>query len=200
MNNRKAFIVGVKSVNLYHKEKIFLKKYKPWGVILFSRNIKNIKQVKKLTDEIKKIFNDPNYPILIDQEGGRINRLSKIIDTSIFSARFFGKLYETNKKKFFTYFKIYIDYTSYFLNEMGININTVPVLDVSRKKTHNIIGDRSYSKYPNIVSKIGDYCIDEFKKKRIANIIKHIPGHGLSLTDSHKKTPIVKKNRKYLQQ
>ena len=70
MNNRRSFIIGIKSTNLLSKEKKFLKKYKPWGVILFSRNIKNIKQTLKLTKSIRKIFNDKKYPILIDQEGG----------------------------------------------------------------------------------------------------------------------------------
>ena len=79
INNRRALIVGIRSLKLNSNERIFLKKYKPWGVILFSRNIKSIKQTKNLTDSIRKIFKDKNYPILIDQEGGRVNRLSKII-------------------------------------------------------------------------------------------------------------------------
>ena len=79
MNNRKSFIVGIKSTKLSTKEKIFLKRYKPWGVILFTRNIKDIKQTFNLTSSIRKIFNDKRYPILIDQEGGRVNRLKNII-------------------------------------------------------------------------------------------------------------------------
>jgi len=79
ISNRKAFIVGLKSYKLSNNEKIFLKKHKPWGVILFSRNIKSINQTKTLTDNIKKIFKDKNYPIMIDQEGGRENRLDKVI-------------------------------------------------------------------------------------------------------------------------
>ena len=78
------------------------------------------------------------------------------------------------------------------MHMLGININTVPVLDVRRKKSHNIIGDRSYSADPKIVSKIGDFCIKEFHKNRIGTIIKHIPGHGLAKVDSHKATPLVK--------
>ena len=78
IKNRRAFIVGLKSSKLSNKEITFLKKYKPWGVILFSRNISSIEKTKKLTDKIKKIFKDKKYPILIDQEGGRVNRLSKI--------------------------------------------------------------------------------------------------------------------------
>ena len=198
MKNRRSFITGLKSTVLQSIEIRFLKKYKPWGVILFSRNIKSIEQTKKLTDDIKKIFNDRNYPILIDQEGGRINRLSKFIDTSKFTGEFFGNLYKNNFKKFITYYQIYILQTCYLMHKIGVNINTVPILDVRRKKSHNIIGDRSFSANPKIVSKIGDFCIKEFHKNNIATVIKHIPGHGLAKVDSHKATPLVKDKLKKL--
>ena len=79
MNNRRAFIIGLKSTKLSFKEKNFIKKYKPWGIILFERNINTINQTKKLTKSIRNIFNDRKYPILVDQEGGRVNRLNNII-------------------------------------------------------------------------------------------------------------------------
>jgi|TARA_B110000438_G_scaffold232715_1_gene228508 beta-N-acetylhexosaminidase len=191
MKNRRSFITGLKSTSLSKKEEIFLKKFKPWGIILFSRNIKTLKQTKILTDKIKKIFKDKKYPILIDQEGGRVNRLDKLIDTSIFSANFFGSLYKKNYKEFLIYYKIFIKEISYLMKNIGANINTVPVLDVRRAKSNNVIGDRSYSTDPKIVSKIGDYCIKEFHKNNIGSIIKHIPGHGLSKVDSHKSTPVI---------
>ena len=75
--------------------------------------------------------------------------------------------------------------------EMGININTVPVLDVRRKKSNNIIGDRSFSSNAKIVNKIGKFCIKNFNNNKIGTVIKHIPGHGLAKVDSHKSTPIV---------
>ena len=81
MNDRRSFIIGISSITLSKKEKFFLKKYKPWGVILFTRNIKNIIQTKKLTDEIRKIFKDKRYPILIDQEGGRVDRLRHLFNS-----------------------------------------------------------------------------------------------------------------------
>ena len=191
MINRRSFITGLKSTGLQSIEIRFLKKYKTWGVILFSRNIKSIEQTKKLTDDIKKLFNDKKYPILIDQEGGRINRLSKFIDTSKFTGEFFGSLYKNNFKKFTTYYQIYIMQTCSLMHKIGVNINTVPILDVRRKKSHNIIGDRSFSTNPKIVSKIGDFCIKEFHKNNIGTVMKHIPGHGLAKVDSHKATPFV---------
>jgi beta-N-acetylhexosaminidase len=198
MINRRSFITGIKSTTLSLREKKFLNTYKPWGVILFSRNIKSIKQTKKLTDQIKKILKDKKYPILIDQEGGRVNRLYKIFNADPLTGEFFGKLYLKDKKKFYYYYKIFIDQTSSILKSIGANINTLPVLDLRIKEANNIIGDRSFSKNKKIVSIIGDICINFFHKNKIATIIKHIPGHGLAKVDSHKLTPIIKKNLKYL--
>ena len=198
MNNRRSFITGIKSTTLSIKEKKFIQKYKPWGIILFSRNIKSLKQGKKLTDQIKKIFKDNNYPILIDQEGGRVNRLKKIFNADPFTGEFFGKLYLKDKKKFYNYYKIFIKQTSLLLKSIGVNINTVPVLDLRLKNSSSIIGDRSFSRYPKIVSKIGDICIKNFHSNKIGTVIKHIPGHGLAKVDSHKLTPTVDKSLEYL--
>jgi len=198
MNNRRSFIVGIKSTKLSIKEKNFLKKYKPWGVILFTRNIKTIKQTSKLTTSIKKIFNDKKYPILIDQEGGRVNRLKNIALFQNLTSDFFGKKYVRNFKEFLILYKLFIDKTSYLLNLIGVNINTLPVLDLRVKGSSNIIGDRSFSKDPKIVSKIGDYCIQFFHQNSIGSVIKHIPGHGLAKVDSHFYTPVVNKKLSYL--
>ena len=198
MNNRKSFIVGIKSIKLTSKEKIFLKNYKPWGVILFTRNIKNIKQTLKLTTSIRRIFNDKKYPILIDQEGGRINRLKNIISFDNLTSEFFGNKYINNYKEFKFFYKLFIDKSSYLLNSMGININTSPVLDLRLKGSSNVIGDRSFSKDPKVVSKIGDYCIQFYKENKIGTVIKHIPGHGLAKVDSHYFTPTINKKLNFL--
>ena len=198
MNNRRAFIVGLKSTEISSKEQLFLKKYKPWGIILFTRNIKNLNQTKKLTSKIRNIFNDKKYPIMIDQEGGRVSRLENIISFKNLTSDFFGKKYVKNKKDFDIYFKIFIDKTSYLLKELGININSVPVLDLRISGSSKIIGDRSFSRDPNIVSKIGDICIQTYKENSIGTIIKHIPGHGLAKVDSHFSTPYINKSLQYL--
>ena len=198
MNNRRSFIVGIKSTKLTLKEKSFFKKYKPWGVILFTRNIKNIKQTYELTTTIKKIFNDKKYPILIDQEGGRINRLKNIISFDNLTSEFFGDQYVRNYKEFKLIYKLFIDKTSYLLKLIGANINTSPVLDLRLKNASNVIGDRSFSNDPKIVSKIGDYCIQYFHENGIGTVIKHIPGHGLAKVDSHYFTPIINKKQSYL--
>ena len=198
IKNRRAFIVGLKSTKLSSNEISFLKKYKPWGIILFSRNIKSIKQTQKLTDKIKLVFKDKKFPIIIDQEGGRVNRIDKIISFDNLTAEFFGKLYKNDKKKFNVLYKLFVDKTSYLLKLIGANINTVPVLDLKIKGSSNIIGNRSFSKNKNIVSKIGDICIKFFHENSIGTVIKHIPGHGLAKVDSHLYTPSVNKPLKYL--
>ena len=196
--NKKAVIFGIKGYRLTKKEKNLLKKTKPWGIILFSRNIKNISQLKYLISDIKKIFNERKYPILIDQEGGKVSRLDKIIDFSFFSQDFFGRLFAKDKKLFSSYYQIYINTVCSILNYVGININTVPVLDVKSKKGHNVIGNRSFSNSSENVKKLGNFCIDLYEKNKIATVVKHIPGHGLSISDSHYKTPTIKANKKEL--
>ena len=198
MNNRRSFIIGLKSLKLSAKERIFLKEFKPWGVILFARNIKNIKQASNLTSSIRKIFNDRKYPILIDQEGGRVNRLKNLISFDNLTSEFFGNKYINDLKEFKIYYKLFIDKTSYLLRSIGANINTVPVLDLRIKGASNVIGDRSFSTDPKIVSRIGDYCIKYYHENGIGTVIKHIPGHGLAKVDSHNFTPIINKKINYL--
>ena len=198
MIKHRSFITGIKGTKLTNKEIKFLKEYKPWGIILFTRNLKNINQIKMLTDKIKKIFNNKNYPIIIDQEGGRVNRLKNLILYETLTSELFGKLFIKNKSKFEVIFKLFIDKTSFILNQLGININTVPVLDLRYKGSSLVIGDRSYSRNPKVVSKIGDICIESYKKNSISTIIKHMPGHGLSKVDSHNLTPTVNKSLNYL--
>jgi len=198
LKNRKAIIFGIRGTKLTFREKRLLKNGKPWGIILFSRNIKNIKQTKDLLDQIKKIFKDKKYPILIDEEGGKVNRLKNIINLDNFNQKYFGDFFVKDDKKFKIKYKAYIDLISYILNYMGININTVPVLDIIKKNSHKIISNRSFSKNKKVVSKLGQLCIKFYKSNKIATVIKHIPGHGSAKVDSHYFTPIFKNSKKNL--
>jgi beta-N-acetylhexosaminidase len=151
MNNilkRRAVIFGIKGFYLTPGEKNLLLCSKPWGVILFSRNIKNIFQLKSLIFSIKVTTKNEYFPILIDQEGGKVSRINNIVDLSLFSQDYFGQLYNINKKIFFYNYKKYIHLVCNIFKKVGININTVPVLDVYRKSSHNIIGTRSFSSDP----------------------------------------------------
>jgi len=195
---RKAVIFGIKKTKLTRSEKYLIQTKKPWGIILFSRNIKSFFQLKSLINDIKDCIKDKNYPILIDQEGGKVSRLNNLIELSLFSQSYFANLYKSDKIFFKNYYKIYIDAVSQIMKQVGININTVPVLDIRRKKSHKIIGNRSFSTNPDTVSKLGSYCIKHYNQNKIATVIKHIPGHGLSTFDSHYKTSVIKAKKKEL--
>ena len=95
---RKSIIISLSSYKLSLDEKRLLKNYKPWGVILFKRNIKSLTQIRDLTSHIKDIMNDRFYPIMVDEEGGKVSRFSNIIKTQHFPQKYFGKLFEKDKK------------------------------------------------------------------------------------------------------
>mgnify|MGYP001242497882 CR=1 FL=1 len=190
--NRKPIIISIKGIKLKTLEKKIIKKYKPWGIILFKRNIKSFKQLKELTKEIRKCIKDPFYPILIDEEGGSVSRFNSLFNNKEFSQRFFGKIYENDKAKGKLIYKYYLNSICSILRSTGININTIPVLDLLQKRTHKIIQDRCYSNNIKTIKNLGNICIKTLKLNKIASVSKHIPGHGCANKDSHKKLPVVK--------
>jgi beta-N-acetylhexosaminidase len=192
-----AIIFGIDSFKLNLNEITFFKKYKPWGIILFSRNIKNLEQVKNLTTSIKDLFKDKNFPILIDQEGGMVNRFKNIINLENYNAKYFGDIYN-NDPKFYSKFDKFLKINISILKYCGININTVPVLDLFNADKKNVIGNRSFSKNYKIVVKLSKYLIKSYKKSGLETVIKHIPGHGCTSIDSHFALPQVKLSLDYL--
>ena len=193
----KALIISLKGKKLSKKEEILLSKEKPWGVILFKRNLKSLKQIKDLTSKIKKLTKNKNFPIIVDEEGKTVSRLKELINHNI-SSSFFGSLFKKNKNFCLKLLRHYINSLSETLKILGININTIPVLDVLRGNTNRVIGIRSFSKDKKIVKQLGDFTIKYLHLNNISGIIKHIPGHGASLSDSHKMLPKINLNIKKL--
>ncbi|MFM7498566.1 MAG: glycoside hydrolase family 3 N-terminal domain-containing protein [Candidatus Fonsibacter sp.] len=192
-----AIIFGIDSFKLNLNEITFFKKYKPWGIILFSRNIKNLEQVKNLTTSIKDLFKDKNFPILIDQEGGIVNRFRNIINLENYNAKYFGDIYN-NDPKFYSKFDKFLKINISILKYCGININTVPVLDLFNADKKSVIGNRSFSKNCKIVIKLSKYLIKSYKNSGLETVIKHIPGHGCTSIDSHFALPQVNFSLDYL--
>ena len=190
---KKAIIISIKSYSLSINEKNLLAKERPWGLILFKRNIKSVRQVKQLIKKIRKLTKDSKFPIMIDEEGSSVSRLKEIINHN-FSQKSLGDIYKINKEVSLFFYKDYINNLTNFLKKIGININTVPVLDVLRKNTNKIIGNRSFSNDPNIVKKLGQICVKQYELNKLATVIKHVPGHGCASLDSHLKMPKVKLN------
>ena len=187
---KKAIIVSIKGPKLSLKEISLLSREKPWGLILFKRNIKSINQIQKLIKDIKKYTKDNKFPILIDEEGKNVSRLADILNHNV-NAKFFGKIYELNKEIGVFIYKTYLKNLCSNLRKIGININTIPVLDILRKKTHSVIGERSFSKKKEIVKQLGRITVKECHAQKIITVIKHVPGHGCSSKDSHLTLPKV---------
>ena len=194
---KKAIIISIRGSKLTSKERLILSKEKPWGVILFKRNIKTLTQIKYLIRKIKKISNNKNFPILIDEEGSTVTRLGNIISHNI-SANYFGNLYHVNNKLCIKLYKEYLVSLCKNLRNIGININTIPVLDILRANTSKVIGNRSFSSKKEIVKKLGQITVEECHNNNIATVIKHIPGHGCTTFDSHLKMPKVNLTKGHL--
>ena len=186
----KALIISLGGTELSKMEKKILSKEKPWGVILFKRNLKSLSQIQNLTVQIRKLTKNKKFPIIIDEEGENVSRLKNILKHNI-SANFFGRLYTENKTFCLKLFKHYIFSLSKILKNLGININTIPVLDVLRSDTNRVIGNRSFSKDKKIVKELGTFAVKCLHSNKISGVIKHIPGHGPSVSDSHKKLPRI---------
>ena len=197
--NKSAIILGIKEFNLSLDEKRLLQEKKPLGVILFSRNIKNPKQILTLTQSIKKILGKEAM-ILIDQEGGRVSRLNKSYWKTYPDANYFGKIANSNlaKAKKLTYenFKE----IGNNLNKLGINYNCAPVLDLKIKGASSVIGSRAFSRSPDIVSHLALQACKGLLSENVFPIVKHIPGHGRAKVDSHFYLPIIKSSKKVLQE
>ena len=187
---KKAIIISIKGSKISKKKKKLLSKENLWVLILFKINIKSLNQIKKLTSKIKKLTKDRKFPILIDEEGLNVSRLSKIINHNI-DANFFGDLYKLDRNVALNLYENYLDSLCKNLKMAGININTIPVLDVLRKNTNKIIGKRSFSLNEKIVKQLGKITIKRCHLNSIATIMKHIPGHGCTTIDSHLSLPKV---------
>lgn len=175
-------------------ERDFFKEVKPFGFILFNkagaRNIETPDQVKALNDSLKDAVGW-NCPILIDQEGGRVQRLRAPKWRNYPPARDFGELAETDMDKALEDIRFNSLQMIEDLKACGINVNCTPVLDVLTEHTHDIIGDRSFSENPDIVARLGLSVCRHYLASGMTPIIKHIPGHGRAAADSHLELPVV---------
>jgi len=194
---KKAIIISIKGTKLSKFEKKILREENPWGIILFKRNLKSFIQIKQLTNQIKILSKNKHFPIMIDEEGKTVSRLKSIINHN-FNSNYFGCLFKADRNFCIKIYKQYIDSLSKILLELGININTIPVLDVLRNSTNKVIGKRSFSNDKKIVKNLGKLTVNYLHNNKIAAVIKHIPGHGVSTKDSHLVTPKVEMNLKKL--
>lgn len=164
----------------------------PLGFILFKRNCDTPEQVKALVDTLKESVGR-NCPILIDQEGGRVARLKPPHWSEHKPMHYYGELYEREgSESAKDSLNKDMMVLAGELTALGINVNCAPVLDLLFDGAHEIIGDRAFSGDPEIVAELGAVVCETFLQSGVTPVIKHIPGHGRALSDSHKELPHVK--------
>lgn len=185
-------IFAVESLVLSKGEASLFEQANPFGFILFKRNCDNPKQVKALVDTLKESVGR-DCPILIDQEGGRVARLRPPHWGEYKPMRFYGEMFESRGAES-AKDSLYKDMKTLAgeLMALGINVDCAPVLDLLFEGAHEIIGDRSFGGDPAIVAELGEVVCEAFLETGVTPIIKHIPGHGRALSDSHKELPHVK--------
>jgi len=185
-----AAIYGCQGSVLAREEREFFRDARPFGFILFARNCETPEQVRALCQALRdSVGNDA--PILIDQEGGRVARLKPPHWRARPAARRFGELFERNAEMGRDAAYLCARLIAHELKEAGVNVNCAPVLDVPVPGAHDIIGDRAYSMDPATVIELGRATMEGYLDGGVLPVVKHIPGHGRALADSHLALPRV---------
>jgi beta-N-acetylhexosaminidase len=188
---RSRAIYGCAGTTLSATERDFFRDVRPWGFILFARNISEPAQVRSLVQELRDTVGDGQAPVLIDQEGGRVARLKPPHWRERPPAARFGALYETNPEaaREATYLNARL--IAHDLSALGINVDCLPVLDVPVTGAHDIIGDRAFAHSPATIIALGKAQIEGLTDGGVLPVMKHIPGHGRAGSDSHLALPRV---------
>jgi beta-N-acetylhexosaminidase len=187
----KAFITGCAGTSLSDDERRFFAREKPCGLILFARNCETPEQIAALVADFNDAVESDEALVLIDQEGGRVQRLRPPYWRAMPPARCFGALYETDPQaaKHAAYSAARL--MAQELRDAGINVNCTPVLDVPERGAHEIIGDRAFSDDPEIVIALGRAVMDGTLAGGVLPVVKHVPGHGRARADSHLALPRI---------
>ncbi|WP_295897066.1 beta-N-acetylhexosaminidase [uncultured Bartonella sp.] len=186
MPKMKAMIVGVAGPVLTADEKQFIAENHPWAFILFARNIGTAREVKELTSSLRKASGRDDVFIFIDQEGGRVQRLRAPLAPDYPPAATLGDLYKKNRQKGLRAAWIMSRLHAFDLMRLGINADCLPLLDVPIEGADNVIGTRAYGNAPEIVTAMGRAAAEGLQSGGVLPVMKHIPGHGRALCDTHK--------------
>ena len=186
-----AAIYGVEGLALNEAERSFLRDADPAGVIIFRRNCEDAEQLLRLTDSLRELTGRGDLPILIDQEGGRVARMRPPAWPAFPAAERFARLYEAAPSSAIEASRSNARGLALMLRGCGINVNCLPLLDVRQEGATDIIGDRALGSEPMQVAALGRAVLDGMASAGVVGVIKHIPGHGRALVDSHKELPIV---------
>lgn len=194
----KSFISGCAGLELTLAERELFEHHQPWGLILFQRNCASTKQLKALTDDFRKTIGRKDAPVLIDQEGGRVQRMGPNANPEwrkYPSAARFGEMYKKCPVHALRTARSVGRLMAEDLDAAGITVNCLPVLDVPQPGSHAVISDRAYGTSPEIILALSRAHIAGFLDGGILPVMKHVPGHGRASVDSHKELPRVAAER-----
>ena len=194
-----AAIYGLEGLVLTDDERGFFRDSEPAGFVLFRRNCDNQEQLLGLTDSLREISGRDDVPILIDQEGGRVARMRPPEWPAFPAAEKFAILYRTAPSSAIEAVRANARALGLMLRSVGVNVNAVPLLDVRQEGASDIIGDRALGSEPMQVAALGRAVLDGMASAGVVGIVKHMPGHGRALVDSHKELPVVSASIEELQ-
>ncbi|HZZ69325.1 MAG TPA: beta-N-acetylhexosaminidase [Phenylobacterium sp.] len=186
-----AAILGCSGPELTPEERSFFRRVKPWGFILFKRNVETPDQVRTLVAALRDTVGRADAPVLIDQEGGRVQRLGPPHWNRFPPGRAFGDLKGNDPLLRREVTRLGARLMAHDLAALGINVDCVPVLDVPDPAGHEIIGDRAYGRTVEEVALLGRAAAEGLIAGGVLPVIKHIPGHGRAMADSHLELPVV---------
>ena len=186
-----AFITGLAGVDLLPAERNFLAASKPAGIILFARNCQSHEQIRRLVYDARNAIGSEDALVLIDQEGGRVQRLRPPLGRALPAAALYGALFASEPAEARRAAFLASRQTAADLRALGINTNCAPVLDVPVAGSHNVIGNRAYGAAVVQVAALGGAVADGLMAGGVLPVMKHIPGHGRGTADSHHALPVV---------
>jgi beta-N-acetylhexosaminidase len=195
----RAFITGVSGTELGAAERAFIAEARPWGFILFKRNVDTPQQVASLVGQLRDAAGEPNAPILIDQEGGRVQRLGPPHWPVYPAGAVFGALYDVERALGLNAARLSARLIAADLAALGITVDCLPLADVPVAGADAVIGNRAYGTEPGKVAAIARAVTDGLEQGGILPVLKHIPGHGRATADTHFKLPVVDTPRKELE-
>lgn len=187
----RAFITGISGLTLTPDERAFLREQRPWGFILFKRNVDNPSQVSGLVRELRDCVDRPDAPVLIDQEGGRVQRLGPPHWPVYPPGAVFGALYDAEPQLGLTAARLAAALIAFDLKDLGITVDCLPLADVPVAGADAVIGNRAYGTEPGKVAAIARAVTEGLQQGGVLPVLKHIPGHGRATADSHLRLPTV---------
>lgn len=199
MTESKAFISGCKGLSLTQDEISFFRDERPWGFILFGRNIGEAAQIADLTASMRDAIGRPDAPVMIDQEGGRVQRIRPPVADQYPNAAALGDIYRRNREAGLRAAWLMSRLHAFDLTRLGITVDCLPVLDVPVPGSHDVIGNRAYGHDPVAVAEMGRAAADGLKAGGMLPVMKHMPGHGRAFADSHHNLPVVDVPREELE-